>query len=452
MRRIWLGVVAGSFALAAVVAFALYQYSRPTTLKVAVGPPKGEDARLMSAIAGQLGRERAEVRLRIIEKQGPQEAAAALDKGEVDLAVVRRDLAMSATGQAVMVLRTSMIAILPLPGSTARKVGDLAGQRIGVVGRGRENVHVLEAILRHYGVDPNGLQVVPVEPDEVSQTVSERKVDVLFLAAPLESKEMTDAVMTIWHEGRAPTFVPISEAEALAQRLPVYEAGETLAGAFGGNPPQPPKSVATIAFSHYLVAASTVSEGTIGELAKLLLNVRPRISGAFATANHIKAPDTDKDSAVRVHPGAAAYFDGEQKTFLERYSDFFYLGVMFASILASAAAAIAGYGRASDRNTDHRVVVRNALDLMARAHGAEDVAQLEGLQREHDALLIRTLDQFAAGKIDEGSMRAFALALDQARRAMGEQRLALSGETLAALPSPAAGQPANLRSASAGTG
>jgi TRAP transporter TAXI family solute receptor len=426
MRRIWLTIIAGSFALAAVVAFSLYHYSRPTTLKLAVGPPKGEDARLMSAIAGQLGRDRAAVRLRIIEKAGPQEAAAALDRGEVDLAVVRRDLAMSATGRAVIVLRTSMVAILPLPGTMARRIADLAGRRVGVVGRGRENVHVLEAVLRHYGVDPNGVQIIPVEPDEIGPTVAERRVDVLFVAAPVHSKEMNDAVTTIWHEGGAPTFVPISEAEAIEQRLPVYEAGETVAGAFGGNPPQPPKSVTTIGFSHYIVASNRLSEQTVGELAKLLLGMRFSIATAFPAANRIKAPDTDKDSPISVHPGAVAYFDGEQKTFLERYSDFVYLGVMFASILASAAAALGTYGRISDRTDDHRSLVRSALDLMMRARGAESIAQLEELQHENDALLTGALERFAAGLLDEASMRAFGLAIDQARRTIAERRQALS--------------------------
>ena len=429
MRRIWLGMTAGSFALAALIAFALYQYSRPATLKVAVGPPKGEDARLMSAIAGHLGRERAAVRLRVIEKAGPQEAAAALDKGEVDLAVVRRDLAMSATGQAVIVLRTSMVAILPLPGVIAKRIGDLAGRRVGVVGRGRENVHVLEAILRHYGVDTDGVQIVPIEPDEIGPTVSERRADVLFVAAPVDSKEMNDAVGAIWHEGGAPTFVPISEAEALEQRLSVYESGETVAGAFGGNPPQPPKSVTTIGFSHYLVARNSLSEQTIGELAKLLLGVRFSLAAAFPAVNRIKAADTDKDAPVAVHPGAAAYFDGEQKTFLERYSDFVYLGVMFASILASAAAALGTYGRLSERANDHKTMVRSALDLMAQARGAESVAQLDQLQRETDDLLTGTLEKFAGGGVDETSMRSFGLALDQARRAIEERRVALASSS-----------------------
>ncbi len=156
------------------------------------------------------------------------------------------------------------------------------------------------------------------------------------------------------------------------------------------------------------------------------MGVRPLIASAFPAANQIKGPDTDKDSPVTVHPGAAAYFDGEQKTFLERYSDFVYLGVMFISLLASGAAAVFGYGRTSERGSGHQGLVGNALDLIVRARGAETVAQLEALQREKDALVLGTLEQFAAGRVDEGSMRAFELALDQAHRTIAERRLALS--------------------------
>src|SRR3954470_7575334 len=80
MRRIWLIAMAGAFALAGFTAFAAHYYAQPTTLKIAVGPPKSEDARLITAIAGQLARDRAPVRLRVIEKGGAEETAAAIDK------------------------------------------------------------------------------------------------------------------------------------------------------------------------------------------------------------------------------------------------------------------------------------------------------------------------------------------------------------------------------------
>ena len=55
----------------------------------------------------------------------------------------------------------------------------------------------------------------------------------------------------------------------------------------------------------------------------------------MASAAKIEKPDTDKDAAVTVHPGAAAYLDGELKTFFDRYSDLLYWGLMAMSVLGS---------------------------------------------------------------------------------------------------------------------
>ena len=45
-------------------------------------------------------------------------------------------------------------------------------------------------------------------------------------------------------------------------------------------------------------------------------------------AARIEMPDTDKDAAIPVHPGAEAYVDGEEKTFMDRYSDLIWWGIL----------------------------------------------------------------------------------------------------------------------------
>mgnify|MGYP003344486219 CR=1 FL=1 len=54
-----------------------------------------------------------------------------------------------------------------------------------------------------------------------------------------------------------------------------------------------------------------------------------QVSGLNSTQiQALETPATDKDAPLPVHAGAAAFIDGEQKTFFERYGDWFYLGVM----------------------------------------------------------------------------------------------------------------------------
>src|SRR6202043_1016385 len=99
-----------------------------TTLRIAVGPATGDDARLVQAMAAQFGRDRATIRLHPVLKASPADAAAAIDSGEADLAVVRRDRAYPKQGLAVAVLRENVaVMIVPVAGSLAQ--GGAAGKR-----------------------------------------------------------------------------------------------------------------------------------------------------------------------------------------------------------------------------------------------------------------------------------------------------------------------------------
>ena len=57
----------------------------------------------------------------------------------------------------------------------------------------------------------------------------------------------------------------------------------------------------------------------------------------------IEKPDTDKDAALPAHPGAAAYIDGTERTFLEKYSDYIWGGILVLSGLGSAGAWLRQY-------------------------------------------------------------------------------------------------------------
>src|SRR4029077_833803 len=54
----------------------------------------------------------------------------------------------------------------------------------------------------------------------------------------------------------------------------------------------------------------------------------------------IAAPDLDADAFLPVHPGAAAFFNGTQESFMDRYGNVMYLTPMllgaFASVFAAA--------------------------------------------------------------------------------------------------------------------
>ena len=467
MRHTWLIATAALLLCAGLGAVAFYFATLPTYLKIAVGPPNSEDLRVIQAISQQLTRDRATVRLRpIIKDGGTRETVTAIDSGEADLAVVRRDIGMPKEGQAVAILRKNVaVFIIPAPepakaAKTAKrgaakkptakaaksekeieKVGDLVGKRVGIIGRTQANVDLLKAILRQYNIAPDKvavlssdaeakpnaadkISVVQFDPNNVSSAIRDSKVDAILALGPVSSPITADAIAAATRDKEPPTFLAIDAAEAIAERNPVYEATEIKAGAFGGSPPRPEESVDTIGVNHYIVARRKLSEDTVADFTRHLFSIRQSLATEMTSAAKIEAPDTDKDAAVPVHPGAAAYIDGEMKTFFDRYNDLLYWGLMVFSFFGSALAGLASYSKSDDRARRLRVLEK-LLEVTKAARTAETLQQLDELQAEIDKILSGMIQDVEGNTLDEAALAAFSISLDQAQQALSDRRATL---------------------------
>jgi hypothetical protein len=145
----------------------------------------------------------------------------------------------------------------------------------------------------------------------------------------------------------------------------------------------------------------------------------------FPHAAKIETPDTDKDAVIPVHPGAAAYVDGEEKTFLDRYSDYIWWTLMGLSAMGSAGAWFASYLKKDERNNNSTLRER-LLDMLALARRSDSVGELDEMQAEADAILRDTLICFEHGAIEEGSLTAFNIALEQFHNAVADRKALLA--------------------------
>src|SRR5579871_5752157 len=420
----WLIALAAAFAFAGVAAFLLYDLSQPKTLRIAVSPGKGEDVRLVSAIAAQFGRERASIRLRVVERDSPRSAAQALDQGNADLAVVRRDAAMPASGRAVVVFRHSIALFLARPGSNVANISDLANHRIAVIGDPFDRA-LLEAVLAQYETPRSSVSVLDMSVDELPEAVRNGSIDVVLATGAPTDPQLARTVAALSHEGEQPRFLDVGQSEAIAQRRPIYETAKITAGAFGGT--KPAEEIRTVGFAHFLRASRSIDEQTAGDLAKLLLTARNQMAPEFPAASLMRAPNTDKDSAVPVHPGAAQYFDDDQKSFFDRYSDFFYIGVMVLSGLGSGIAAIAGLASSGERSRRLQPLNR-VLALLRAARTTASMSELDGIETEADEILAATLRHAETNGLDQSGLTAMSLAFDQLRRAVADRRAVLTME------------------------
>lgn len=459
-------ILAAMFASAA----GIYIFMRPATLRVAVGPKDSDDARVIQAAVQAFTRERGNIRLRIVMTDGAIQSAAALDNNSADLAVVRGDLGLPKDAQTVAILRKNVVVLwVPAASPTSElqkasgkeakngakkktasektsgkiskasaapkpieKIEDLAGRSVGIIGRSQANVDLLNLILAQYGVAPDKVKILQFPVGEASDAVRNARADAFLAAGPVSSRVTLDAIAASSHFG-VPQFLAIDAADAIAASRPIYEATEIGGGAFGSAPLRPEEAVKTVGFSHYIVARKSVSEQAVTDFTRGLFNARQAIAANVPNAAKIEAPDTDKDAAIPAHPGAAAYIDGDEKTFFDRYSDILYWGLMLLSAVGSAGAWFASYLKRDEVNAgvNKRGRLLEIMRLARRANSADD---LDRLQEEADAILQSILNAYEAGTVTEGGLTAFSIALEQTHAAIADRRAMRAGAT----PAPAA--------------
>lgn len=423
MRRFVLLALAAFLAILAGTLLAYQWAALATTLRIAVGPIGSEDTRLVVAAAQYLARERSGTRLKLVLTDGIAASAEAIDKETADLAVVRTDVAMPERGQTVAIMHRDAAILLTTARLGLGKVADLQGRNVGVLLRLAANEALLDTILSHYEVPVASVgRVMLNSPAEAAESLGSGRIDAVLVVGATTGRIVTDTVAALARsEGASLVFLPVGEADAIAQRDPRLESHEIVRGAFGGTPPRPAETVATVAVTHRLVARTALDDNDVAEFTRLLFAMRPSLAGEAPIAARIEPADTEKGSSLPVHPGAAAYYEGEVQTFMERYGDWFYLIVMALSIVGSAMAGLAG--AAASRTRARTMSQLNALLTIVReARSAETAIELDVLERTADEVLANALAKAGQGGVDETAMVAFTLGLDQARRAIAERR------------------------------
>ena len=424
-------MLAAILALIGIVAAGYYYAMRPVPLRIAVGPAGSDDLKVVQALSQAFLASHSHIRLRPLPTEGATASAQMIAEGRADLAIVRGDLSVPKNAQAVATLRKN-VAVLwvpaPVKGKKAApkitKVAQLAGRRIGVIGRTAANVDLLKVILRQYGIDPAKVEVIQFPIPESVDAIRNQKADAYLAAGPVNSKITSEAIAASTHDGKAPTFLAIDSAEAIAQNHPMYEASEIPAGAFGGSPDRPEDEVKTISFSHHIVARKDLSDATVAAFTRQLFAVRQTVMSEFPLAAKIETPDTDKDAFIPVHPGAAAFVDGEEKTFLDRYSDYIWWGLMALSAMGSVGAWFAGYLKKDERNNNSDLRER-LLNMIAAARCTDSAEELDRMQAEADDILRDTLECFEHGMIEEVALTSFNIALGQFHHAVADRRALL---------------------------
>lgn len=379
-------LLAGLFGVALGAGVVAYRYySKPVTLSLAVGSFDGEATKVASIIAGRLDAAKSPVHINIVPTDNVLDSAKLFAAGKTDLAIVRADAGDLSQARSVVQVNKSVLMILALPGSSLTSIEKLKGHTVGVVG-GEINQKIVDALKKEYDL-ADKVTFKSFTPADVPRAIQAKEAGAFLVVVPLNEKYLS-LVRRFFRDSRNafPTLIPIESAAAIADVEGAYESFDIPLGTLRGNPPVPEADVTTLRVGSYLVANRKLDADLITALTQALINARNDLVRDQPLLAGIAAPDTDPDAYIAVHPGAAAFYNGTQQSFMDKYSNWIYLTPMVLGALASIFAAAWRF-LGIEHADPQQAAMKTLFALPRRIREVSSDAELTEIEREVDAAL-----------------------------------------------------------------
>jgi TRAP-type uncharacterized transport system substrate-binding protein len=432
-RWLRISVLTGCVLLAIGIGLSIHRYAtRPVTFTIAAGAVDGELTRMMGAIASRLSATRSHIRLKVVDKGTALESARAFAKEEVDLAIVRGDLVDTSAARSVVVVGYSVVLFVVPQDSAINGMDDLEGKSVGVV-EGEINRRVVDALIKEYDLGDAHVRFQSLEAAEANQALQLGKVNALLVVMPVTERYLTvlrelfprSTKSALNKGGLSKTglkLLPLESAGAMAAMAKSYQSFELPKGAIRGSPPIPDDDLTTLRVPYYLVANGDLDDDSVSDLAAALLDARRDLIGEYPLLGQIAAPGTAKDADIPIHTGAKAYFEGEQKTFFDKYGDQIFYGSL---LLGSLTSMLAGAWRYFVIAAGPESPLDPLYALADRACQARDESELNAVEAEMDGILRNELTQIAKGGKRSAEAAALGLAVQRVEILINRRRAAL---------------------------
>ena len=404
--------------------YAFYVYSRPASLKIAVGPAGGDERAILTGLSLHLINARAKIHLTVVPCDGPIDAAKSLERGEVDLAVIRGDLSVPSSARAIAILNKSAVIVLASSQKKIADFGDLKNKKLGIVGSPGANDRLISSLSSHYGLTDTDIKRTPLTRDEAVEGFRKGQIDAVLTATPLTGKTIANLNAAIVRALRGVPLIVKIDAEAIAKSAREYESEEIPQGTFRSSPAIPPDDISTLFVANYIVARNSLSEDTAAALTRLIFEARQPLAREYSAASLIEVASTDKDALVPIHPGAAAYYDDSEKTFFDRHGDLLFYGPMFLSLIGTAGLAVFRYlGR--HQPTSISTSLERLKQLTGEIEHTTQISALAEAKSEVDRIFENVVDGLVLRKVSETDASATLLILSYVNDALVEKRNAL---------------------------
>jgi TRAP-type uncharacterized transport system substrate-binding protein len=425
------GYVTVTLVLAAAVALgAIYYLLQFRQIKIAAGPRDGVYFRFAEKLARVVERDTRVARVVVVPSENDAASLAALNRGDVQMAIARTDARFPADARALAILEHDPVFILTPKSRNFTAIAGLKGQRVAVPGADARNEAVFRKLFDSFGLSGEAIKISTVPADAAFDTLLlgqpppyQALVAIMpasRLGAPLQRAGMLRKAAQLELNG-------VDAGESIEKKLPGLFAESIEAGAISTSPLWPDEALDSVALHHLLLARRQMPVGLAGEIARVVLDNKDELALEQEFATSIEPPDVEKTARVPAHHGAADFVNGDVKTFLDRYGDYFYIGSAAAGVIGSLCVAIYSWITKVEP-IKASSLAGPVIEITSRVKAAATLHDVDIADTELQDILKQALTGLQEGAISSEGLDVFRLAYDDAHRALMTRRHLLASE------------------------
>ncbi|MGL4496675.1 MAG: TAXI family TRAP transporter solute-binding subunit [Beijerinckiaceae bacterium] len=406
-----------------------HRMTSQVSVRVAVGQHRGDDALLIGELAKWMASSSRRTRIEIITVADDQAAVAAVREGKAALASVRGDQPLPGGVNSALALYRAVATIVALPQSGVKDWPQLRGKTIGLLGHLDPQDPLLQKILRARGV--TDARFVPVERTQVDDVLRRNAVHAIAQISPLNANPASEvrAGRAVRRIKGAATVLEIADAEALAAADNRYEDFDIPAGALRDTPPMPQEATSTLAVIRHLVVRGNAPAHGVQRILIDIMDAKRAVAPDFPLALQIGSPGVEKDAAIKIHPGALSYFNGEEIKLSDMVIEWIYI----VPVVVGGVGAVLTWlynllWPAHARRAQQAIV--ELLVMRRDVARAQTLADIDAIEKKRDDIQALIDEEFSTGALKDRVLTALLVAAEAADRKIDFMRERLSRATM----------------------
>lgn len=394
------------------------QFVAERNLVFAVSQKGSASDQFAQSLRGIVSRNRG-VRVTVKNFDGPIAAVQQFAQGRADLAIVRSDTRTPPRARAVAQLEYSMLLIAVPKNAVPKSIGALKGKKLAIISSDPRDMALVRAILTRFDI-PDSTPLDQHKPEDWASLFEPGGPAAVFFMAR-KSGLATDKFWLGRNQKVNFKLIDLDGAKGIADRMHGVENESIEAGEIIPAPQVPEEETDSIAVQDLLVTRQGLPDGVGRALVAAIFENKDQLAVPGRYATNIQPPNTEKEASITALPAAAAYFDDQTKTLIDRYSDLMFLVLWIGSLVGSAFLWL--YSQVTRVTPiEAGALAETFHDLSMRARAAKDATELDGIESQVDQLLTRTLTGLNDGSVSDDNFEALRLTFDLARAAIADRK------------------------------